>query len=63
MYTPVNPSFIILKWGVRGSTLFGHVSMMINKAIFTLSPRNILPYLARTIFPVTLIEATFSNVA
>ena len=25
MYTPVNPSFTIYKWGVRGSSLHGHV--------------------------------------
>ena len=28
MNTPVNPIFSILKWGVRGYTLHGHVSMM-----------------------------------
>ena len=28
MYTLVNPSLAIQKWGVRGSTLHGHVSMM-----------------------------------
>ena len=28
MYTPVNPNFTISKWGVRGYTLHGHVSMM-----------------------------------
>ena len=28
MNTPVNPSFTIQKWGVRGCTLHGHVSMM-----------------------------------
>ena len=27
-YTLVNPSFNIQKWGVRGSTIHGHVSMM-----------------------------------
>ena len=25
MYTPVNPSFTIYKWGLRGSTLYRHV--------------------------------------
>ena len=30
MYTPVNPSFTIHKWGVRGSSLHGHVFVMIN---------------------------------
>ena len=29
MYTPVNPSFTILKWGLRGSTLYRHVFVMI----------------------------------
>ena len=29
MYTPVNPSFTIQKWGVKGYTLHGHVSMMV----------------------------------
>ena len=28
MYTPVNPSFTILKWGTRGYTLHGLVIMM-----------------------------------
>ena len=28
MYTPVNPSFTIYKWGVRGSFLHGHVFVM-----------------------------------
>ena len=28
MYTPVNPSFIILKWGLRGSKLYRHVFVM-----------------------------------
>ena len=32
MYTPVNPSFTIYKWGVTGCTLHGHVSMMKLKA-------------------------------
>ena len=29
VYTPVNPSFTILKWGVRGSSLQGLVFVMI----------------------------------
>ena len=28
MYTPVNPSFTIKKWGVMGSSLHGHVILM-----------------------------------
>ena len=28
MYTPVNPSFTILKWGLRGSKLYRHVFVM-----------------------------------
>ena len=28
MYTPVNPNFTILKWGVIGSTLHEHVSVI-----------------------------------
>ena len=28
MYTPVNPSFTIYKWGLRGSKLYGHVFVM-----------------------------------
>ena len=28
MHTPVNPSFPIFKWGVRGSLLHGHIGMM-----------------------------------
>ena len=30
MYTPVNPSFaVIRKWGVQGSTLYGLVNLMV----------------------------------
>ena len=29
MYTPVNPSFTILKWGLRGSKLYRHVFVML----------------------------------
>ena len=28
MYTPVNPSFTIYKWEVRGSSFHGHVFVM-----------------------------------
>ena len=28
MHTPVNPSFTILKWGVRGCPFHGHVRMI-----------------------------------
>ena len=28
MYTPVNPSFTIYKWGLRGSKLYRHVFVM-----------------------------------
>ena len=28
MYTPVNPSFTISKWGLRGSKLYRHVFVM-----------------------------------
>ena len=28
MYTPVNPSLTILKWGLRGSKLYRHVFVM-----------------------------------
>ena len=28
MYTPVNPSFTILKWGLMGSKLYRHVFVM-----------------------------------
>ena len=28
MYTPVNPSFTIQKWGLRGSKLYRHVFVM-----------------------------------
>ena len=31
MYTPVNPSFTISKWGLRGSELYRHVFVMRNK--------------------------------
>ena len=29
MYTPVNPSFTIQRWGLRGSKLYRHVFVMI----------------------------------
>ena len=29
MYTPVNPSFTIYKWGVRGYKTHGHVILMV----------------------------------
>ena len=28
MYTPVHPRFTLLKWGVRGYTLHGHVILI-----------------------------------
>ena len=31
MYTPINPSFAIQKWGSRGSKLYRHVFVMNNK--------------------------------
>ena len=31
MYTPVNPIFTLLKWGVRGYKSHGHVILMINR--------------------------------
>ena len=33
MYTPVNPSFTIKKWGLRGSTLYRHVFVMRSKEV------------------------------
>ena len=33
-YTPVNPKFTILKWGVRGYSLYGLVCMMIQDSRF-----------------------------
>ena len=30
MYTPVNPSFTLCKWGVRGSSLHGIVFVMVH---------------------------------
>ena len=29
MYTPVNPSFTVYKWGLRGSTFYEHVFVMV----------------------------------
>ena len=29
IYTPVNPSFTIYKWGLRGSKLYSHVFVMV----------------------------------
>ena len=34
MYTPVHPRYTILKWGVRGYTLHGHV-ILIYLPVFT----------------------------
>ena len=31
MYTPVNPSFTILKWGLRGLKLYRYVFVMVTK--------------------------------
>ena len=28
MYTPLNPSFTVIKWGLRGSKLYRHVFVM-----------------------------------
>ena len=36
MYTPVNPSFTIYKWGVRGCSLHGHVIMILCQDSFDL---------------------------
>ena len=32
MYTPVNPSFTILKWALRGSKLYRYVFVMVKKS-------------------------------
>ena len=37
MYTPVNPSFIIWKWGLWGSKLYRHVFVMSSVLIYFLS--------------------------
>ena len=44
MNTPVNPSFTILKLGVRGSTLQGHAIMMLHslKEYFASHPNKCL---------------------
>ena len=34
MYTPVNPSFTIYKWGLMGYTLHGHVILMYMYGVF-----------------------------
>ena len=33
MYTPVNPSFTIQKWGLRGSNLYRHVFVMTSQRV------------------------------
>ena len=33
-YTPANPSFSILKWGLRGYTFHGHIFLMDGKSRF-----------------------------
>ena len=39
MYTPVNPSFTINKWDLRGSSLHGHVFVMPWQILLTSSRR------------------------
>ena len=53
MYTPVNPIFTMLKWGVRGYTLHGLVSMM--KALHLY-----FPVLVRTGMTEKLLTGTLS---
>ena len=36
MFTPVNPRLTILKWGVRGSSLHGIVSMIVRTTGFSI---------------------------
>ena len=50
MYTPVNPSITILKWGVRGSALHGLVFVMRRKKQF-----------CKTMSGVRLIEACLNT--
>ena len=40
MYTPVNPSFTIQKWGLRGSKLYRDVFVMLRKYQSLLSAKN-----------------------
>ena len=42
MNTPVNPSFTISKWGVRGSSLHGHVCMMLGWFVSLLDAKQLL---------------------
>ena len=40
MYTPVNTSFTIQKWGLRGLKLYRHVSVMLNFILKKKSVKN-----------------------
>ena len=42
MYTPVNPSFTIQKWGLRGSKLFRHVFLMKAQHVFGQSDKDLV---------------------
>ena len=48
MFTPVNPSFTLLKWGLRGSELYRHVLVMDIKV--SRSHRNKIIYYNEEIF-------------
>ena len=41
MYSPVNPSFTIRKWGLMGSKVYRHVFVMENGPIFMLGAKTI----------------------
>ena len=57
MYIPVNPSFTIYMWGVRGSTLHGHVYMVYVKQICAIDVHRVshnVAYCSEKIAPVHL---------
>ena len=47
MYTPVNPSFTIKKWGLRGSKLYRHVFVMTKQSVRSYYHDQGMPVLSR----------------
>ena len=45
MYTPVNPSFTIQKWGLWGSKLYRHVFVMVSPASSQITKTRLFKYI------------------
>ena len=59
MYTPVNPSFTILKWGVRGYKVHGHVILMARTLLTKEFVKFLLIFITVTAFVVLLFSKEF----